>query len=206
MHRTRSEVSKLWPIPRKGTRFIVLATHNNANGIPVLIVLRNMLKIAKTRSEAKRIILGEKVKINGKVIKDEKYPLVLFDILELDGKKYKIVLKNKKFSLEDTKDNKKVAKIIGKTILPGKKTQINLDDGRNFLTQEKIKVGDSAVYNFSDNKIEKIIPLKEGSQIVVISGSHIGEEGKTEKITENLAEVKLGKEKINLELKRLIAI
>jgi small subunit ribosomal protein S4e len=208
MHRTRSEVSNLWPIPRKGTRFVVISTHNDGQSIPVLIVLRDMLKIAKTRSEAKRIILSEKVKVNGKVIKDEKYPLALFDVLGIDAKNYKIMLKNKKFSLEETKAKEKISKIIGKKILRNGKVQINLNDGRNFLGKEKINTGDSAVYNFADKKIEKIIPLKENANVIVISGSHIGEEGKIEKINEEKgeAEVKLGKEKINFKLKMLMAI
>ncbi len=208
MHRTRNELSSLWPIPRKGTRFIVVASHNNEKGIPVLIVLREIMKAGKTKREVKRIISQEKVKINGKVIKDEKCPLMLFDVLELEEKKYKIVLKNKKFSLEETKAKEKVSKVIGKKILRDGKVQINLNDGRNFLSKEKISVGDSVVYNFVDKKVEKILPLKDNSDIIVIGGSHIGEEGKIEKINEedSSAEVKLRKEKLNLDLERLMAI
>ena len=206
MHKTRNEMLKTWPVARKGTKYIVGASHNQSKGIPVLVVLRDILKIAKTRSEAKRIILSEKVKINGKTIKDEKFPLVLFDILNLDSKSYKLVLKNGKFSLEDTKENKKISKIIGKKILKGKKVQINLNDGRNFLTGEKMNVGDSVVYDFQEKKIAKIIPLKDSSEIIVISGSHLGELGKIEKIENGRVEVRLDKEKVSLKLNMLMAI
>ncbi len=208
MHKTRNEISNLWPVARKGTRFVVTAIHNKGIGIPILIVLREIMKAGKTRSEVKRIICQEKVKINGKLIKDEKYPLVLFDILELEGKKYKVIIKNKKFSLEETKAEEKVSKVIGKKILKDGKVQINLNDGRNFLSKEKINTGDSVVYNFVDKKIENILSLKDNSNIIVIGGSHIGEEGKIEKINEkdSRAEVKLGKEKLNLDLAMLMAI
>lgn len=208
MHKTRNELSSLWPIPRKGTRFIVVASHNNENGIPVLIFLREVMRAGKTKSEVKRIISQEKVKINGKVIKDEKYPLVLFDVLELEGKKYKVIIKNKKFALEETKAKEKVSKVIGKKILRDGKVQVNLNDGRNFLSKEKIAVGDSVVYNFADKKVENILHLKDNSNVIVISGGHIGEEGKIEKINEknSRAEVKLGKEKVNLEINSLMAI
>ena len=206
MHKTRNQISNLWSVPRKGTRFMTVSSHNQEKAIPVLVVLRDILKLGKTKKEIKRIILLEKIKINGKLIKDEKFPLSLFDILGIGEKDYKITIKNKRFSLEETKSHEKISKVIGKKILPGNKVQINLNDGRNFISKEKINVGDSIMFNVKENKISKIIPLKEGSEIIVISGSHIGETGKIEKINENTAEVKIGKEKINLEIDSLIAI
>jgi len=208
MHKTRSEISKLWPISRKGTKYLAVASHNQNAGMPVLIVMRDLLKVGKTKKEVKRIILLEKIKVNGKKINDEKFPLTLFDVLSVDEKSYKLVIKNKRYSLEETKEMKKISKIIGKKIIPGKKAQINLNDGRNFLTTEKISVGSSVLWDFGKNKIDKIIELKEGSSITVLDGSHMGEDGKIEKIDEKdkKAEVKLGKEKVNLDLKRLMAI
>lgn len=208
MHKTRSQTPKLWAIPRKGTRFLVVSNHNQYKGISLLIVLRDMMGVGKTRKEIKRIILLEKVKVNGKLIKDEKFPLVLFDVLSLENKSYKLVIKNKKFALEETKDSEKISKVIGKKILGKDKTQINLNDGRNFLSKEKMSVGDSVVFNFKENKISKVIPLKENCEIIVISGSHIGEKGKIEKINEKTseAETKLDEKKASLQLKRLMAI
>jgi len=208
MHKTRSEISRLWPIPRKGTKYLALASHNQNVGMPVLIVMRDLLKVGKTKKEVKRIILLEKVSVNGKKIKDEKFPLVLFDVLSVEGKSYKLVIKNRRYSLEETKELKKISKIIGKKIVPGEKAQINLNDGRNFLTTEKMKVGDSILFDFGKNKTDKVIEMKEGANVTVLDGSHIGEDGKIEKIDEKSkkAEVKLGKEKVNLDLKRLMAI
>jgi len=208
MHKTRSEISKLWPIPRKGTKYLVVASHNSDTGIPVLVIMRDLLKMGKTKKEVKRIILLEKVSVNGKKIKDEKFPLVLFDVLSVEDKSFKLVIKDRRFSIEETKELKKISKIAGKKIIAGKKLQINLNDGRNFLTTEKMAVGDSVLFDFGKNKVDKIIELKSGSNVLVISGSHIGEEGKIEKIDEESkkADVKLGKEKVNLDLKRLMAI
>ena len=206
MHRTRSEISKLWPIPRKGTKFLVVASHNQDSGIPVLVVLRDILKIGKTKREVKRVILLEKIKVNGKNIKDEKFPLGVFDVLGVGDKNYKLIIKDKKFSLEETKELKKISKVIGKSILKKHRVQINLSDGRNFLTSEKITTGDSVVFSFKENKVEKIIQMKEGANVLVISGSHIGEEGKIEKVAINKADVKIGQRSVNLELERLMAI
>jgi small subunit ribosomal protein S4e len=208
MHQTRNEVMKAWPIPRKGTRFVVVPEHNKKNGIPLMIILRDMLKLAKTRTEVKRILESEKIKVNGKMTKEEKFPLSLFDILSVESKNYKITLKNRKFELEETKEHVKISKIINKKILGKGKAQINLNDGRNFISKEKISVGDSVVFDINEKKISKIIQLKQGSSVVAISGSHIGETGKIEDINEKKkeAEIRLGEKKVNLELKRLMAI
>jgi len=198
---------KTWPVPRKGTKYIAVASHNKATGIPLLILLRDILKIAKKRKEVEKIIRDGKIKVNGKIARDDRFALGLLDILEVDGKSYKLVLENKKFRLEETKDKEKITKIIGKKILNKNKVQINLNDGRNIISKEKLKVGDSLAINF-EGKISRIIELKENSKVIVISGSHIGEEGKVENIDrkKKTAEIKTQKEKINLDLKRVMAV
>ncbi len=207
MHLKRSLAPKSWPIPRKGTKYIIMPSHNKRKGIPILVILRDMLKIARNRKEVKKILNGKKAKVNGKLVRDEKFPLVLFDILELAGKSYKLILENKKFGLEETKDKEKIVKIIGKKILSGKKMQINLNDGRNYIVKENYKVNDSLVINF-EGKIVKKLELKDGAKVVIISGKHIGEEGKIERIDENkIALIKLKEtNKINLSFDRIMAI
>lgn len=207
MHLTRNEVPRTWPIPRKGTKSIVVPKNNKANGIPLLILLRDMLKIGEKRKEIEKIMREGKIKVNGKVVKDEKYALVVLDILSLGDKSYKLVLKNKKFNLEETKEKEKIVKIVGRKILKGKKVQINLGDGRNIMTSEKLNIGDSVAINF-EGKIARKIELKENAKVMVISGSHIGEEGKVERIDEKnkTADIRMVKEKVNLNLNRIMAI
>jgi small subunit ribosomal protein S4e len=207
MHLTRNQVPKFWPIARKGTKSVVVPSHNKRNGIPIMVILRDILKLAKTRKEVKKILRDGKIKVNGKLVRDEKFALVMFDIMEMNSKNYKLVLENKKFKVEETKDKEKIIKVTNKKILPGGIVQINFNDGRNIITKEKLNVGDSVVMNF-DGKIEKKIELKEGSKVIVMTGSHRGEGGKVERIEEKkkTAEILIGKEKVNLELKRLIAI
>ena len=206
MHLKRNKVPTSWPIARKGTAFVVTSSDNSSEGIPALIVLRDMLKIGKTGKEVERILMSEKIKVNGKVTKDKKYYLKIFDVLGVGDKTYKMILKNRKFSLEETKDHKKISKVIGKKILPGNKVQINLNDGRNFVTGEKAGVGDSVLFDFESKKIEKIMPIKEGSKIIVIGGSHLGEEGKIEAIKDEKVEVILEKKKVNLDSERVMVI
>jgi small subunit ribosomal protein S4e len=208
MHKTRSQASGMLPIPRKGTKFIAVARHNQDNSIPLVMAMRDLLKLGKTRKEIKIILMSGKIKVNGKTVKDEKFPLSLFDILDLDDRKYKTVIVNKKIALEETKEHEKISKIIRKTMVKGKKIQVNLSDGRNFIGKEKANVGDSVAFNFKENKIAKVIAFKEGADVIVTGGSHIGETGKLGKIDEKRgeAEVKLKDGKVNLQTGMLMAI
>jgi len=205
MHQTRNEVPRTWPIARKGTKYIVVASHNKKEGIPLLFVLRDMLKVVKNRKELKKVLHERKIKVNGKKIREEKYALTLFDIIELGEKSYKLILKNKKFMLQETKDKEKTVKVIGKKALKGNILQINLSDGRNLVSKEKLRVGDSLVLNF-EGKIIKKLELKENAKIIVTGGSHLGEEGKIEKLEKNKAIISIEKEEINLDLKKIMAI
>jgi len=214
-HLKRQEIPKTWPVPRKGTKFIAVASHAKRKSIPLLFILRDILGIAKTRKEAKRIVFQGDVKINNKLRKDEVFPVQVFDVISLEKtkKNYRLEIVNKKFQLKEISDKeagKKIVKISGKKILGKGKVQINLEDGGNFLIKEEFSVGGSAVLNTNENKIEKILELKEGANIEVISGKHAGEKGKVKAI-EQLEKtrrylIKLKDKEVELPLKTLLVI
>ncbi len=212
MHLKRSKKPKTWPLAKKGTKYLVRPSHSLKKAIPLLIVLKDIIKIAKNKKEVKKILNFGKIKVNGKTVREEKYPLILFDNLSLDNKNFKLVLKNKKFDIVEIKEedaNKKISKIVGKKILKREKIQINLADGRNYLIgKEKVKVGDSVVIDLKQNKIMEILPFKEKCRILFIAGKHIGEEGIIEEIDEKskIITLKVGEEKLNSRLRSLMVI
>ena len=59
---------KEWPLTRKGKKYVVVSRQRN--GIPLLIVLRDMLKLGRTRKEIKKILNEGNVAVNGKMRKD----------------------------------------------------------------------------------------------------------------------------------------
>jgi len=77
---------------------------------------------------------------------------------------------------------KKVFKVIGKKILKGKNVQVNLLHGKNLLLKDDISVDDSVVFNFKDNKVEKIIKMEKGSRVFVVKGKHTGRIGMIEDV------------------------
>jgi len=213
-HLKRQEVPKSWPIERKGTKYVVRTNFGFEKGIPMLVALRDMLKIAKDRREVEKSLHSKNILSNNRIALDEKNGLMLFDTLTIvpSKKHYRLNLSEKgKFKLDEIKEaesNKKVSKIINKKTLKGKVTQINLMDGRNFISKNECKVGDSVVINFKDKKIEKIIPMKKGINAMIFSGKHIGKTGVIENIDEKrkMAEIKSDGEKINVLIRQLMAV
>lgn len=213
-HLKRQSAPKTWPVPKKGTAYMVKPLSNLKNTVPLTLILRDILKICKNRREVKRAIQLRQIKVNSREVKDDKISLSLFDTMEIIPSKrhYRIGLSEKgKFEINEEKeqDSKtKVAKIINKKTLNGKKTQINLGDGQNFLSEIKCKVNDSAVVNLKDRKIEKLIPLKENSRIMVFAGKHSGEKGTVKEINseKKIAVVEINGVAVNAIIKQIMAI
>lgn len=213
-HLKREAMPKSWPIQRKGTALVVKPNSGLKNSLPVLIILRDVLKVAQNRKEVKKMIHMKNILLNGRKIRDEKEGVALFDVITLvpSRKNYKLtVLKNEKLNVEEIKESEskmKIAKIVDKKILKGKKIQLNLSDGRNFISNIKCKVNDSVLINLKDKKIEKCLPLGEKSEVIVFAGKHSGEKGKIENINteRKIAEINTGEEKINVLIKQLIVI
>lgn len=207
----RAGVPNNWPIPRKGTTFVV---KKNSNGIPVLVVLREMMGIAQNRKEVKMAIHKKDLMISNKLVNDEKKSLELFDILTIipAKKNYRLTLNEKgKYSMVEIKDKEattKVAKVIGKKLLSGKKTQVSLMDGRNYLSEAKCKVNDSVVIDLKKNEIKKVLELKEKSNVLIFAGKHAGFTGKIKKMIPEykMAEIESKDKTFNALIKQIVVL
>ena len=140
--------------------------------------------------------------------------MLLFDVITLvpSKKNYRLtMLKNEKFGMEEIKESEadtKIAKIINKKVLKGKKIQLNLSDGRNFLSSIKCRVNDSVLINLKGKKIEKCLPLEEKSEVIVFAGKHSGQKGKITEIKSEgkIVEITNKEGKINALIKQVMAI
>jgi len=214
MHLKRQKAPKNWPIHRKGTKYVVRSNFNLQKGVPILIILRDMLKIAQNRREVKKALHLKHILLNNKIVKEEKNSALLFDTLAVIPLKkfYRIdLLKKGKFKLEEIKEaeaNQKVSKVVNKKILKNKKVQLNLLDGNNFISDTECKINDSALIDFKEKKIKKCLPLKEKAKAVIFAGKHAGERGIIDKINQEKKVVSLTTDrgKINVLTKQLVVI
>ena len=210
MYVKRNTINKSYPIPRKGTKYIAVPTHEKRTAIPLVVVVRDILKFVKNKKELQTLINEKKVYVNGKIIRNTNYGINLFDSIEFPSikKYYRMVLRKNKMDMEEINEKdslNRVYKVINKKQLKNKKIQINLNNGKNIISSEKIKVGNFITLNHSDNKIEKIISLEKGSKVIVIKGKYKGVVGTIKGITkENFAEIKTeDNQNINVEFKNL---
>jgi len=211
MHRARQEMPKTWVLKKKGTKYI--SANGNTNTVPIFVVIRDMMNIAKNRKEVKKILKEKEVKINNKKINDNKFPVGLNDTIEIDKKYYILILGgNKKLLVKEIKENsdKKILKVINKKSVKNNKIQVNCTNGRNYLVDnkesKKIKVGCSVIVDLKNKKIIDILPLEAGKEVLIIKGKHIGKRGIIEKIDfgKKIAEIKSKNEKINVLLDYLM--
>lgn len=188
MHKNRANIGKFWAVPRKGTKYLALSTHNRNDSIPLVVVIRDIMKLVRNKKELKKLLNEKQVFINNKEIRETNFPIVLFDVISYPvlKKNYRAVLSdNGKMVFEEISDKeagKKVYKVIGKKILKGNIVQVNLLHGKNLLLKDDIDVDDSVVFNFKDNKIEKILKMEKGNKVYVVKGKHIGSVGVVEKV------------------------
>ena len=137
-HQKRASAPTTWPIQRKGTVFtpkISPGPHSKDNGMPLLILLRDVLQIGQTRKEIKNILHNRQVFVDGRVRTNDRFPVGFMDIVEVPTleKVYRVQLhtsdKLLPFEITDKEKEFKVCKVIGKRNIRGGKTQISLHDG-----------------------------------------------------------------------------
>lgn len=212
MHLKKQRIPNNWPIQRKGTAFVVRPLSRADRGLPLGVIIRDVLKLAQNKKEVKRAIYMGELLINQRPARDVKESLGLYDKMTVvpSKKSYKIVLSEKgKFDVKEIKDNDaqtKLSKIINKKVLRGKKTQLNLIDGTNFLSEIKCEVNDSVKIDFKERKVIECVPLREKTKTIVFAGKHAGKEGVISKINRDnkMAELEVGKDKINVLIKQIM--
>jgi small subunit ribosomal protein S4e len=185
-HQKRVTVPVSWPIARKNHTWVAKTSpgpHSAGESVPLVTVIRDMLKIVDNAREAKRILYEGKVLVDGRVQKDYKLPVGIFDIISVPmlDKQYRM-LKDARgmfyLSLLEPGNVRKLARIENKTILKGKKQQLNLSDGSNKLEDGDFKAGDSLVLSIPEKNIEDRIEFKVGNLAMVVGGKHSGQMGK----------------------------
>ncbi len=187
---------RFWPILRKEYKWTVKPSpgpHPVERSIPLLIVVRDILKYAKTGREARKIIAEGHIKVDGRIRRNYKYPVGIMDVIEIvdTGEAYRMVpVPVKVMTLHPISKEEasyKLCRIENKTTVKGGHIQLNLHDGRNHI----VRVSDPTnpvedVYStlgtvkisIPKQELLDYIPLKEGVIAVIIGGRNVGRVGK----------------------------
>lgn len=186
-HQKRVAAPTSWPVARKTHHWVVGANagaHSMETGIPLLMVVRDLLKIANNAKEAKRIINEGNVFVDGKSRTDYKYIVGLFDILSIPATNeyYRVLLdKQNRFKLyKDDASALKLCRINNKTVMKKGAVQLNLHDGSNIIASNDYRTFDTVM--LKEGKIVKHIAYKPGNLAMIVGGEHSGEIGKIKQI------------------------
>ena len=192
MHEKRIAAGKSYPMRKKSEgKFVAVPSpgpHPKNFCIPLGVILRDFLDYSENLGEAKKIIKLGKILIDGKVKKDHRYPVGIFDVIEIPeisqafravpGKKHLDIIE-----ITEKEKNIKICRIDNKSCLKKKKMQLNLNDGKNIISDKKdYKTGDSLLVELPKLKIKKHVKRGKNSICIVTMGQNKGRVGKIKEI------------------------
>ena len=182
-HMKRLTMPRSWPLTRKTNIWVQKPNpggHSDEMCMPLGIILRDVLGLAHSRREAKRMVATRKVMVDGRIETDSGRGVGLMDVLTVGDDHYRCVLdKNGKLryaSISAKEAGHKLCRIDGKTTIKGGVTQLNLHDGRNILVDDanKYNTMDTLVLDVESQKIEGHHKFEAGANCYLIGGSHTG--------------------------------
>jgi small subunit ribosomal protein S4e len=191
-HLKRYAAPDSWHVRKKAATYVVKTAPgpHDSRAMPVAVWLRDHLSLARTMREVRQILNEGSVIINGKVCKDPKMGIGVFDIVSVPplGKHYRILLdrRGRYRSIEISPENAKtrLAKIRDKTVISGGKVQLNLLFGANIIADNSYKPKDSVVLSLTGEEgkerftILDHFPFAVGNMAMVIGGRHSGSVGR----------------------------
>lgn len=183
-HMKRLATPRSWVIPRKTNVYTTKprpGAHSVERALPLATILRDVLGLAETGREARRVIGAGEVMVDGRVVKDAKFAVGFQDVVTVPkvGKSWRVTLDEKarlRLAPVDAKTNWKLSQVVGKSTVKGGLTQLNLHDGRNLLVKkDDYATGDVLRLELPSQKVLGHFPLKEGASVFITDGRHAGE-------------------------------
>ncbi|MCK5625559.1 30S ribosomal protein S4e, partial [Candidatus Bathyarchaeota archaeon] len=194
-HLKRLPAPTFWPIHKKEFKWVIKpkpGPHMKDRSFPLLLILREILGLAKNRKEAKRILSENHVKIDGVIRKKDTFSIGLMDVLDIPiiKKSYRILPMRRRglglHVIDGEEKDFKLCKIMNKTVVKGGISQLNLHDGRNILlrksdpekiTEDILKTHDVLKIDVPDSQILDHLSFDVGVFAIVENGKNIGRWG-----------------------------
>jgi small subunit ribosomal protein S4e len=198
-HLKRLSAPEFWPTSTRGYTWTFSPSpgpHKKDECIPLAIIVRDILKLAETGKEAKRIIKAREILVDGKVRTDPRYPVGILDVVTIPKleKSYRVIpFKRglKLIEIDKEEANKKVLKIVGKRSVKGNKFQLNMNDGKNILVNEnKFKTNASLLVELPNLKILDYAEMDINNTVLITSGQNSGKIGRIIEVLEGKFNVK----------------
>lgn len=154
--------------------------HSGLHSMSITVFLRDILKVARTSADVKKVLSKRLVYVDGVSRVSEKFPIGFMDVVSFPSleKYYRIVLdyKGRLVPIEISKDEatRKILKVTGKTTAPKGKIALSFHDGRYLLGDNNVHVGDSVIVGLPSGKQSGVLRLEKGARCLVREGAHAG--------------------------------
>lgn len=178
MHLKRHPAPDTWTIERKSITWAPAhrpGPHSGETSVPLVVALRDMLGVADNTREARSLATNGKVKVDGVVRRDHKFPVGLFDVLTVGDADYRmgLDLKNRFFLREADRPGVKLAKVVDATTQPGGTRQAQLSDGTN--VESDAPTGSTLVLEVPEKEVAETVPMEPGNLAFITGGKHAGQ-------------------------------
>jgi small subunit ribosomal protein S4e len=192
MHLKRLAAPVVFDIPAKVKKFAprpVPGPHPMDYSVPLLVVVRDWLRYASTAREAEKIVFQGKILVDGRVVKDPRFPIGLMDVLLIPetGEIYRMLPVYRRglklIEIDPSESKFKIGLIVRKQHVKGGALQFTLHDGRNVLvknpTEKDRAIGtwDSFQISIPENKVLAHLPFEVGRYALIYRGSRAGLHG-----------------------------
>jgi len=192
-HLKRHMMPKTWKVSRKGKKYVVAPSpgpHAKKACMPLLVIVRDILKYAETGDEAKKIIKQGVISVDGTVRKDHRYPAGFMDVIEVKPTKehFRIMTGPKSLFVEkigSAEAGRKLCIIRKKFTAKGHVQCISLHDGRVIRlgkAKNEYKPGETVEIEIPGQKISGHFKVEKGADALITSGKNIGIRGRIKKV------------------------
>ena len=184
-HLKRLPAPRTWRLARKEHTWAYKprpGPHPQEGALPIAAVLRENLGLVDTAREAERVIFSRHVLVDGRPVKDPKFPVGLMDVVTLVPMKthYRVLIDQRGrlalVPIEAAEASWKLCRIEDSGTVKGGKTQLRLHDGRNILlAKSEHATGTTLKVSVPSQKIVGAMPLAPGHIALLTGGQHAGQ-------------------------------
>jgi small subunit ribosomal protein S4e len=190
----RQAAPAFYAVPRKKLAFVTTikaGPHGKAMSYDPITLLRDILKVVRSKKEAEYAIKLGKFLVDGVPRLSIHHPVGLMDVVELGtgGNVYRMLPQKGRLvapiSMASDEKGKKLCQVRSKVTISRNRIQLGTHDGRTFLVDDgsKYALGDALLVELPSNKILDTVPMKKGSLGLVVRGTKLGFVGEIKEVS-----------------------
>jgi ribosomal protein S4E len=186
-HLKRLHAPKNWYLEKLGGIWAPRPTtgpHKLRECLPLIVILRNRLKYALTRTEVNMICMSKHIQVDNKVRTDKNFPAGFMDVVKIEKSgdlirlmydtKGRFVLHN----ISEEEGNFKLCKVTRQEYTKRGIPYVATHDGRTIRYPDPaVKKGDSVKIDLTTGKIVDFIKLDVGNTVMSTNGRNAGRVG-----------------------------